>query len=45
MDKKVAIITGAAKGIGSTIAYQLTTDNCFGIIVDIDADEGLKQDK
>lgn len=45
MDKKVAIITGAAKGIGSSIACQLTTDNCFVIIVDIDEDEGLKLEK
>lgn len=45
MEKKIAIITGAAKGIGNSIASQLTTDNCFVIIVDIDRDEGLKLEK
>lgn len=45
MDKKVAIITGAAKGIGSSIAYQLAADNCFIIIVDIDKNAGLNFEK
>lgn len=45
MDKKVAIITGAAKGIGKSIAYQLATDNCFVIIVDIDEIAGLNFEK
>jgi len=41
MDKKIAIVTGAAKGIGKCIAQKLVEQNCFVFLVDIDAKNGL----
>lgn len=42
MNKKNAIVTGAANGIGSSIAKKLTQKNCFVILVDIDIENGNK---
>jgi NAD(P)-dependent dehydrogenase (short-subunit alcohol dehydrogenase family) len=42
MTKKVAIVTGAAKGIGKAIATQLIAQNCFVVLVDMDEEQGLK---
>jgi (2S)-[(R)-hydroxy(phenyl)methyl]-succinyl-CoA dehydrogenase BbsD subunit len=41
VDKRIAIITGAAKGIGKAIAHELVGQNFFVIIVDIDKSSGL----
>jgi NAD(P)-dependent dehydrogenase (short-subunit alcohol dehydrogenase family) len=35
-DKKIAIVTGAAKGIGKAIASRLLADGCLVIVADID---------
>lgn len=40
MDKQVAIVTGAANGIGKAISKQLLEDDFFVIIVDVDQDSG-----
>jgi NAD(P)-dependent dehydrogenase (short-subunit alcohol dehydrogenase family) len=40
MSKRVAIITGAAKGIGKAIAKRMVSDGYLSILVDIDADNG-----
>ncbi len=40
MDKRVAIITGAAKGIGKAIAERMTKENYIVILVDIDKENG-----
>ena len=40
MDKKVVIITGAAKGIGRAIAERMVHDNYFAILVDVDNENG-----
>ena len=42
MDKRIAIITGAAKGIGKAIVKRLIDDNCFVIAIDIDEKSGKK---
>lgn len=39
-DKKIAVVTGAAKGIGRAIAGRLVNDGCFLVAVDIDIDNG-----
>lgn len=40
MDKKVAIITGAAKGIGKAIAERMVKENYTTILVDVDNENG-----
>lgn len=40
MDKRVAIVTGAAKGIGKTIARQMVNEECFVVLVDVDESAG-----
>ena len=40
MDKKVVIITGAAKGIGKAIAERMVNDNYIAILVDVDNENG-----
>lgn len=41
-DKKNAIVTGAAKGIGKAIAEKLIQDGFFVIVVDIDEEHGTE---
>lgn len=40
MDKKIAIVTGAAKGIGRAIATRLHQEGCIVILVDVDESAG-----
>jgi len=40
MDKRVVIVTGAAKGIGKAIAQRMVKDNYITILVDIDTVNG-----
>ncbi len=40
MDKRVAIITGAAKGIGKAIAKRMINENYITILVDVDKENG-----
>ncbi|PCJ27847.1 MAG: beta-ketoacyl-ACP reductase [Flavobacteriales bacterium] len=40
MDKRVAIITGAAKGIGKAIAKRMVNENYMTILVDVDTENG-----
>ena len=40
MDKQIAIITGAAKGIGKSISKRLISENYFTILVDVDIENG-----
>ena len=40
MKRKILIVTGAAKGIGKSIAVQLQSEGYFVIIVDMDAEGG-----
>jgi len=40
MDKKIALITGAAKGIGKSIAKRMIDENYITILVDIDTENG-----
>ncbi len=40
MNKQVSIVTGAAKGIGKSIAKQLVEDGFFVVLVDVDKDAG-----
>lgn len=42
MGKRIALITGAAKGIGKAITEKLIEENYFVIATDIDADGGKK---
>ena len=39
---KVAVVTGAASGIGRALALQLTQEGCVPVVVDLDG-EGLKE--
>ena len=41
-NKKTAIVTGAAKGIGQAIAEKLSRDGFFIVIVDVDSENGSK---
>jgi NAD(P)-dependent dehydrogenase (short-subunit alcohol dehydrogenase family) len=41
-NKKTAIVTGAAKGIGKAIAERLSDDGFFIVIVDVDSENGGK---
>ena len=41
MDKRVAIITGAAKGIGKAIAERMVKENYVIILVDVDNENGI----
>jgi len=41
MDKKVAVVTGAAKGIGRAIAQRLVDKGCFVVLVDVDEEQGV----
>ncbi len=40
MTKKVAIVTGAAKGIGKAISERMVTENYITILVDVDVENG-----
>jgi NAD(P)-dependent dehydrogenase (short-subunit alcohol dehydrogenase family) len=40
MDKRIVIITGAAKGIGQTIAQRMVEKGYYTVLVDIDEDNG-----
>ena len=40
MDKQIAIITGAAKGIGKAIAQRMINDNYITILADVDKKNG-----
>ena len=42
MTKKIAIVTGAAKGIGKAIAERMITENYITILVDVDDENGNK---
>jgi len=42
MQKRIAIITGAGKGIGKAIAQQLAADRFFVLLVDVDKSSGDK---
>jgi NAD(P)-dependent dehydrogenase (short-subunit alcohol dehydrogenase family) len=41
-NRKIAIVTGAAKGIGKAISSRLADDGCFVCGIDIDDDFGMK---
>jgi 3-oxoacyl-[acyl-carrier protein] reductase len=41
-NKKIAIVTGAAKGIGKAISLRLVEEGCFVCAVDIDDEFGIK---
>ncbi|RLD26871.1 MAG: beta-ketoacyl-ACP reductase [Bacteroidetes bacterium] len=45
MDKQIAIITGAAKGIGKAIAHRMINDNYIIILVDVDKKNGIELSK
>ena len=40
MNKRIALVTGATKGIGKAIAKQLVEENYFVIAVDVDKEKG-----
>ncbi|MBI2271175.1 MAG: SDR family oxidoreductase [Bacteroidetes bacterium] len=42
MGKRIALVTGAGKGIGKAIVKKLIADNCFVIAIDIDENGGKK---
>lgn len=39
--RNIAIVTGAAKGLGKAISVRLSSDNCFVYLVDIDDENGI----
>jgi NAD(P)-dependent dehydrogenase (short-subunit alcohol dehydrogenase family) len=41
-NKRIAIVTGAARGIGKAISERLASDDCFICVVDIDQQHGNK---
>lgn len=45
MKKQVSIVTGAAKGIGKSIATQLKSDGFFVVLVDVDKNAGIALEK
>ncbi len=45
MKKQVSIVTGAAKGIGKSIAIKLKADGFFVVLVDVDKEAGLALEK
>lgn len=44
MDKHVAVVTGAAKGIGKAIASKLVKDGFYTVLVDLDNGEDVSSD-
>ena len=42
MEKRIALVTGAAKGIGKAISGRLVAENYFVIAIDVDAEGGKK---
>ncbi|UCG93528.1 MAG: SDR family NAD(P)-dependent oxidoreductase, partial [candidate division WOR-3 bacterium] len=42
LDKKVALITGAARGIGAAIAGRFIQEGAQVVISDVDADAGTE---
>ena len=45
MEKRIALVTGAAKGIGKAIVSALVEDNCFVVAVDVDKISGQSMEK
>ncbi|MCX6290335.1 MAG: 3-oxoacyl-ACP reductase FabG [Bacteroidetes bacterium] len=41
IQKRICIVTGAAKGIGKAIVQRLVTENTFVVAIDIDAENGI----
>ncbi|MBC8266663.1 MAG: SDR family oxidoreductase [Flavobacteriales bacterium] len=42
MERKIAVVTGASKGIGKAISERLLSEGYFTILVDIDDENGIK---
>ncbi len=45
MKKRLSIVTGAAKGIGKSIALQLCADGFFVVLIDVDKEAGISLEK
>lgn len=45
MRKKIAVVTGAAKGIGKAISKRLVKEGCYVILVDVDKVNGTNTSK
>ncbi len=41
MSKRIALVTGAAKGIGKAIVDRLVSDGFFVVLIDVDSESGL----
>ena len=41
MNRKIALVTGAAKGIGQAISRRLVLEGCFVLLVDVDEIKGM----